>query len=112
MFVPGLSHWIRARVQIMGKAKKGQPYIVLTDESLFEFFQLNTLTGYFCHAAVVIPEHEYASFGIELKPVFEQYRALTGSSQTEFKYAEFQRLISNFAINSAVCHEGYAACFI
>lgn len=74
------------------KQYEGQPYIVFIDESFFEFFQLNSRTGYFCHAATAVPEIEYDSLKAELKPVFEKYKALTSPSEIEFKYSEFRRL--------------------
>ena len=71
----------------------GQHYVVFVDESLRGFFQSDDwTTGYFCHAAVGIPEAEYASLGTAVAPIFEEYRELTRLSPQEFKHEDFHPL--------------------
>jgi len=56
------------------------------------FWELTAKTGYFCHAAVGVPEREYAELKANLDPIFRDFVKLTGQSLTEFKHTEFKRL--------------------
>lgn len=56
------------------------------------FFELTTKTGYFCHAMVGVPEHEYPQFKVALDPIFQEYRNLTQINAREFKHSEFRRI--------------------
>ena len=78
---PGLPTWERRR---------GQFYLVFIDESFWRFFELSN-QGYFCHAAVGLPENEYEAVQIETRPIFEEYCELL-VPQREFKHSEFRRI--------------------
>src|ERR1700730_9727733 len=67
-------------------------YLVFVDESTNRFFNLDSHYGYFCHAAVGIPELEYQQVVERLVPVFEQYRQMVGPRETELKHREFRRI--------------------
>jgi len=79
---PGLSTWIR---------HSGTAYLLFVDESFSGFFE-HQERGYFCHGAVGIPESEYDSFKVGLRPVFERYRQTAGLAATEFKHRDFRRM--------------------
>lgn len=74
----------------MWERYRGTPYLVFVDESFFEFFSLTARTGYFCHAAVGVPETEYADLSHELRPLREELAALTGLK--ELKHSAVRRL--------------------
>src|SRR5207249_2636015 len=80
---PGRARWERRR---------GNNYLVFVDESTNRFFNLDSHYGFFCHAAVGIPEPEYPQVVERLGPVFEQYRKIVGPRETEFKHREFRRI--------------------
>jgi hypothetical protein len=56
------------------------------------FWELTAKTGYFCHAAVGVPEREYEGLKADLVPIFRDFVELTGRRLTEFKHGEFKRL--------------------
>jgi hypothetical protein len=70
--------------------RRGQVYLVFIDETFLQFFELNS-RGYFCHAAVGIPEVEYAVVRDEMRPIFERYCEVL-VPQKEFKHTEFKRI--------------------
>ena len=70
--------------------RSGQVYLVFIDETFWRFFELSS-HGYFCHAAVGVPENEYEAVQDETTPIFERYCALL-VPQREFKHAEFKRI--------------------
>jgi hypothetical protein len=74
----------------MWERYRGTSYLVFVDESFFEFFSLTARTGYFCHAAVGVPETEYAELSHELRPLREELAALT--SLKELKHSAVRRL--------------------
>lgn len=71
--------------------RRGQTYFVFIDETFLQFFELNT-RGYFCHAAVGIPEAEYDDVKEEMKPIFERYKELLVPELKELKHTEFKRI--------------------
>ena len=71
--------------------RHGQVYLVFIDESFLQFFELNS-RGYFCHAAVGIPEAEYGALTKEIEPIFDRYRALLVPEVKEFKHTDFKRI--------------------
>jgi len=66
------------------------------DESFRSFFGLENPNGYFCYAAVGIPEREYESFKRLLVPIFKQYESYvvgdSGNQLREFKFEDFGKL--------------------
>ena len=79
---PSLPIWLK---------RAGQTYLVFIDETFLQFFELNT-RGYFCHAAVGIPEGEYANVRDEMQPIFERYKQVLVPELREFKHGEFKRI--------------------
>jgi hypothetical protein len=71
--------------------RSGQVYLVFIDETFSGFFEMRD-RGYFCHAAVGIPEAEYAAVGEEMKPLFERFKDLLVPDHKEFKHTEFKRI--------------------
>ena len=78
---PSLPAWERRR---------GQVYLVFIDETFWRFFELSS-QGFFCHAAVGLPEAEYDAVLDETRPIFRRYCELL-VPQREFKHAEFKRI--------------------
>ena len=72
------------------ESRRGQVYLVFIDETFWQFFELRT-QGYFCHAAVGLPESEYAAVQKATTPIFERYCELL-VPQGEFKHTEFKRI--------------------
>jgi hypothetical protein len=70
---------------------KGETYLVFIDETYARFFELNVY-GYFCHAAVGIPEVEYDAVTGEMQRIFEMYKEILAANQSEFKHTEFKRI--------------------
>ncbi len=70
--------------------RRGQVYLVFIDETFWQFFELRE-SGSFCHAAVGIPESEYAAVQNETEPIFERYCELLVRHK-EFKHTEFKRI--------------------
>lgn len=70
--------------------RRGQTYLVFIDETFLQFFELDS-RGYFCHAALGIPESEYRTVENRMKPIFERYCELL-VPQKEFKHREFKRI--------------------
>ena len=56
------------------------------------FWELTAKTGYFCHAAVGVPEREYPGLKASVAPIFRDFVTLVGQSLVEFKHTEFKRL--------------------
>ncbi len=54
------------------------------DESFSMFWELTARTGYFCHAAVGVPERESPGLKADLGPILRDFVALTGLA--EFKH--------------------------
>jgi hypothetical protein len=75
---------------------KNQKYLVFVDESFRSFFGFNNPNGYFCYAAVGIPESQYEFLKRALTKIFAEYEKLvvgdSGISLKEFKYEEFCRI--------------------
>ena len=71
---------------------RGEPYFVFVDESFNRFFELDSRFGYFCHAALGIPQSRYEAVRRLIQPVFNDYQQLTSLRATEFKHADFKRI--------------------
>jgi hypothetical protein len=73
-----------------------ETYLLFVDETFREFFGLTDPSGYFCYAAVAIPEKEYEFFKRPLTAIFDEYESyVVGSSGLrlrEFKFEDFRRL--------------------
>jgi hypothetical protein len=78
------------------KNYRNETYLVFTDESFRSFFGLENRNGYFCYAAVGIPEREYESFKRRLVPIFKEYESYvvgdSGNQLREFKFEDFGKL--------------------
>ncbi len=79
---------------------RNETYLLFVDESFREFFGLSDPTGYFCYAAVGVPQREYEFFERALSSIFARYeRYVVGSSglqgPREFKFEDFRRLERN-----------------
>jgi hypothetical protein len=70
----------------------GEKWLVFMDESLFMLWELAAKGGYFCHAAVGVPEREYAGLKASVEPIVLDFVKLTGQSIAESKHTEFKRL--------------------
>ena len=68
-------------------------YLVFVDESFRGFFHTKRwTTGYFCYAAVGVPEANYADLCEVAAPIFDEYRESTRLNPAEFKHEDFHQL--------------------
>lgn len=105
---PGRDIWSR---------RSGQDYLVFVDESFRGFLELRQV-GYFCHAAVGIPQLEYERLKMAVAPIFADYQRITALNPSEFKHADFRsvewrdrRRIALRLANALTTHGAFIAGF-